>query len=116
MEEKIYEILIEVQKDVKDLKSGQNRLEKGQARLEERQTNLEKMQVKLEERQKNLEKMQVKLEERQINLEANQEIMKNNISKILEEQINFNEKFKDHLKEANILYKGIDYRVTLLEA
>lgn len=32
------------------------------------------------------------------------------------EQINFNEKFKDHLKEANILYKGIDYRVTLLEA
>jgi len=22
------------------------------------------------------------------------------------EQINFNEKFKDHLKEANILYKG----------
>ncbi len=42
--------------------------------------------------------------------------MKNNISKILEEQINFNEKFKDHLKEANILYKGIDYRVTLLEA
>ena len=74
MEEKIYEILVEVQKDVKDLK-------KGQARLEERQTNLEKMQVKLEER-----------------------------------QINFNEKFKDHLKEANILYKGIDYRVTLLEA
>ena len=71
MEEKIYEILVEVQKDVKDLK-------KGQARLEE--------------------------------------IMKNNISKILEEQINFNEKFKDHLKEANILYKGIDYRVTLLEA
>ena len=109
MEEKIYEILIEVQKDVKDLK-------KGQARLEERQTNLEKMQVKLEERQTNLEKMQVKLEERQINLETNQEIMKNNISKILEEQINFNEKFKDHLKEANILYKGIDYRVTLLEA
>lgn len=102
MEEKIYEILVEVQKDVKDLKSGQNRLEKGQARLEERQ--------------KNLEKMQVKLEERQTNLEANQEIMKNNISKILEEQINFNEKFKDHLKEANILYKGIDYRVTLLEA
>ena len=95
MEEKIYEILAEVQKDVKDLK-------KGQARLEERQTNLEKMQVKLEERQ--------------INLETNQEIMKNNISKILEEQINFNEKFKDHLKEANILYKGIDYRVTLLEA
>ena len=81
MEEKIYEILVEVQKDVKDLK-------KGQARLEERQTNLE----------------------------TNQEIMKNNISKILEEQINFNEKFKDHLKEANILYKGIDYRVTLLEA
>ena len=81
MEEKIYEILVEVQKDVKDLK-------KGQARLEERQTNLEKMQVKLEERQ--------------INLETNQEIMKNNISKILE--------------EANILYKGIDYRVTLLEA
>lgn len=81
MEEKIYEILVEVQKDVKDLK-------KGQARLEERQ----------------------------INLETNQEIMKNNISKILEEQINFNEKFKDHLKEANILYKGIDYRVTLLEA
>ena len=38
--------------------------------------------------------MQVKLEERQINLETNQEIMKNNISKILEEQINFNEKFK----------------------
>lgn len=32
------------------------------------------------------------------------------------EQINFNEKFKDHLKETNILYKGIDYRVTLLEA
>lgn len=32
------------------------------------------------------------------------------------EQIKFNEKFKDHLKEANILYKGIDYRVTLLEA
>lgn len=32
------------------------------------------------------------------------------------EQINFNEKFKNHLKEANILYKGIDYRVTLLEA
>lgn len=32
------------------------------------------------------------------------------------EQINFNEKFKDHLKEANILYKGIYYRVTLLEA
>ena len=32
------------------------------------------------------------------------------------DQINFNEKFKDHLKEANILYKGIDYRVTLLEA
>lgn len=32
------------------------------------------------------------------------------------EQINFNEKFKDHLKEANMLYKGIDYRVTLLEA
>ena len=32
------------------------------------------------------------------------------------EQINFNEKFKDHLKESNILYKGIDYRVTLLEA
>ncbi len=32
------------------------------------------------------------------------------------EQINFNEKFKDHLKKANILYKGIDYRVTLLEA
>lgn len=32
------------------------------------------------------------------------------------EQINFNEKFKDHLKEVNILYKGIDYRVTLLEA
>ena len=32
------------------------------------------------------------------------------------EQINFNEKFKKHLKEANILYKGIDYRVTLLEA
>ena len=32
------------------------------------------------------------------------------------EQINFNEKFKDHLKEANILYKGIDYRVALLEA
>ena len=32
------------------------------------------------------------------------------------EQINFNEKFKDHLKEANILYKGIDYRVTLLVA
>lgn len=95
MEEKIYEILVEVQKDVKDLK-------KGQARLEERQTNLEKMQVKLEERQ--------------INLETNQEIMKNNISKILEEQINFNEKFKDHLKETNILYKGIDYRVTLLEA
>lgn len=95
MEEKIYEILVEVQKDVKDLK-------KGQARLEERQTNLEKMQVKLEERQ--------------INLETNQEIMKNNISKILEEQINFNEKFKDHLKEANILCKGIDYRVTLLEA
>ena len=48
------------------------------------------MQVKLEERQTNLEKMQVKLEERQINLETNQEIMKNNISKILEEQINFN--------------------------
>lgn len=95
MEEKIYEILVEVQKDVKDLK-------KGQARLEERQTNLEKMQVKLEERQ--------------TNLETNQEIMKNNISKILEEQINFNEKFKDHLKEANILYKGIDYRVALLEA
>lgn len=88
MEEKIYEILVEMQKDVKDLKSGQNRLEKGQARLEERQTNLE----------------------------TNQEIMKNNISKILEEQINFNEKFKKHLKEANILYKGIDYRVTLLEA
>ena len=63
MEEKIYEILVEVQKDVKDLK-------KGQARLEERQTNLEKMQVKLEERQ--------------INLETNQEIMKNNISKILD--------------------------------
>ena len=81
MEEKIYEILVEVQKDVKDLK-------KGQARLEERQ----------------------------INLETNQEIMKNNISKILEEQINFNEKFKNHLKEANILYKGVDYRVTLLEA
>ena len=109
MEEKIYEILVEVQKDVKDLK-------KGQARLEERQTNLEKMQVKLEERQTNLEKMQVKVEERQINLETNQEIMKNNISKILVEQINFNEKFKDHLKEANIQYKGIDYRVTLLEA
>lgn len=32
------------------------------------------------------------------------------------EQINFNKKFKDHLKEANIQYKGIDYRVTLLEA
>ncbi|MED9924502.1 MAG: hypothetical protein ACLSD2_05215 [Clostridia bacterium] len=28
--------------------------------------------------------MQVKLEERQINLETNQEIMKNNISKILD--------------------------------
>lgn len=32
------------------------------------------------------------------------------------EQINFNEKFKNHQKEANIRYKEIDYRVTLLEA
>lgn len=109
MEEKIYEILVEVQKDVKDLKSGQNRLENGQEKLEKRQAKLEKRQARLEERQS-------KLEERQINLEANQEIMKNNISKILEEQINFNEKFKNHQKEANIRYKEIDYRVTLLEA
>lgn len=40
----------------------------------------------------------------------------NILMKILEEQIRMNEEFKKHLKDSNIKYKELDYRLTLLEA
>ncbi len=49
-------------------------------------------------------------------LKEDQRIMKNNIAQILEEQVRMNQEFKKHLKDSNIKYKELDYRVTLVEA
>ncbi len=102
MEQKIYNILIDMQKDIKDLKGGQSRLEKRQENLENNQKSFEQNQNSLIEDVRDIRE--------------DQRIMKNNIAQILEKQIELNRRFEKHEKEANIRYKELDYRVTVLEA
>ncbi len=84
MEEKILNILIDMQSEMKDMKSNINNINK----------RLEKLDI----------------------LESNQEIMKNNMAKMMEYQIQLSSDFLKHKKDYNIKYKELDYRLTRLEA
>lgn len=86
MEQKIMDILLVISVDVKDLKKGQKRLEDKVEKLEANQKRLEENQAKLEARQAKLEEAQVRLETRQAKLEENQEKLEVRQTKLEEAQ------------------------------
>ena len=88
MEEKILNILMSMQKDISELKGDVKGLKEDVSGL--------KGDVK--------------------ELKEGQRIMKLNLATILEKQNEMNENFKKHEREANIRYKELDYRLSLLEA
>ncbi len=87
MEEKILDILINMQKDMSKLKEDVSGLKEDVSMLKEKVNALEE----------------------------NSRIMKNNIAKILEQQIKMNENFEEHKKLNNLKHKEFDYRLTALE-
>ena len=90
-EEKILEILGQMQTDISGLKEGQTSLKEGQKILEQGQYSLvqgqkilEQGQKSLEQRQISLEQRQMSLEQRQISLEQKQEAMQSDMSAMKE--------------------------------
>ena len=85
MEEKILNILISIQKDVKELKENQK----------EMQSQMKGMQGEMQSMQGTIQGMQGDIHE----LKEGQRIIKNNVAKILEQQNKMNENLKKHKKK-----------------
>ena len=126
MEEKILNILMSMQKDISELKEDVGvlkenvsvlpKLQEDVGILKENVSGLQEDVGILKEDVSGL-KGQVGGLRGDINeLKEGQRIMKLNIATILEKQNEINDNFKKHEREANIRYKELDYRLSLLEA
>ena len=87
-EEKILEILGQIQTDISDLKEGQTSLKEGQKSLEQGQKSLEQGQKSLEQRQTSLEQRQMSLEQGQKSMQSDMSAMKESLEVVRESVIN----------------------------
>ena len=99
--EKFQEIVLS---ELRDLKEGQKRLEKGQGSLEERQTKLETGQNKLEERLGKLEEGQTRLEESYTKLEGSYNRLEESYTKLEDSYTRLDERQTRFEKKLDIVY------------
>jgi peptidoglycan hydrolase CwlO-like protein len=90
--------------ELRDLKEGQKRLEKGQGSLEERQTKLETGQNKLEERLGKLEEGQTRLEESYTKLEGSYNRLEESYTKLEDSYTRLDERQTRFEKKLDIVY------------
>lgn len=85
MEEKFFNVLLEIQKDVKEIKSKQEDMEKRQITMEKKQQDMEKRQIMMEKKQEDMGKRQITMEKKQNIMETKQNVMETKQDAIVKE-------------------------------
>lgn len=101
MEEKILEILLDIQKEQQGMKQDIQGIKQEQQGMKKEQKGIKQ---EIQGIKNTVER-----------LEYQNKIISNNIGLILEQQIKFNNKLDDHISENRVEYKEFDYRISALE-